>query len=417
MNIGLVGSVDSGKTTLISVLSTGNLDDGRGGSRGNILVHKHELETGCTSSINVIPMEGGIKLLDLPGHDTYLHTTLSGLSKYHPNFVLVVVDANKAEKCKSSFELLSICKRFGLLCIVVFTKVDTSEEKRLENSIDYCKIIAKKLNYRFFTHIKSENKTFAHSADLLSSGNKTTLPYFLVSNTTGQNISLLKNFLQLLKPIPFMETERKKWLSDKGSKTIFNIYKVYKKEIGSIFFGEVKLGSISVGDTLKFGPFGSEFIDIKIKSIHNSDQKSIQTLQEREQGCIAFKLNTKLPVLKSKSDIKLKKNRLVSNIGFTYSHVLARLDIFQSSVTINGGYTPHIISDHISCNAKIIAAPKYPIRGNQVIRVLLEFSRPQYIYPYTKLLFRDGKVRGVGFIENVMNLTEEESINFVFSEN
>ena len=53
VRIGVVGNVDAGKSTLISVLKNNNLDDGRGLMRKKILLHPHEKETGRTSSISI----------------------------------------------------------------------------------------------------------------------------------------------------------------------------------------------------------------------------------------------------------------------------------------------------------------------------------------------------------------------------
>ena len=47
--IGVLGNVDSGKTTIISVLSNNILDNGRGLARKKILKHNHEQESGRTS--------------------------------------------------------------------------------------------------------------------------------------------------------------------------------------------------------------------------------------------------------------------------------------------------------------------------------------------------------------------------------
>ena len=51
IRIGILGNVDSGKSTIISVLKENILDNGRGLARRKILKHKHEQETGRTSSI------------------------------------------------------------------------------------------------------------------------------------------------------------------------------------------------------------------------------------------------------------------------------------------------------------------------------------------------------------------------------
>lgn len=64
IRVAVVGNVDSGKSTLLGVLSRGILDNGRGLARLNVFrvqekyfptitwQHKHEIETGRTSSIS-----------------------------------------------------------------------------------------------------------------------------------------------------------------------------------------------------------------------------------------------------------------------------------------------------------------------------------------------------------------------------
>lgn len=51
LRIAFVGNVDSGKSSLIGTLIKGELDDGRGSSRKAVFRHKHEMETGRTSSV------------------------------------------------------------------------------------------------------------------------------------------------------------------------------------------------------------------------------------------------------------------------------------------------------------------------------------------------------------------------------
>lgn len=52
VHIAVCGDVNSGKSTLISVLRTGLLDNGAGLARNQIVRHNHEIETGRTSSIS-----------------------------------------------------------------------------------------------------------------------------------------------------------------------------------------------------------------------------------------------------------------------------------------------------------------------------------------------------------------------------
>lgn len=106
VRVAVVGNVDSGKSTLLGVLSKGVLDNGRGLARLNVFRHKHEVETGRTSDIskeilgfndaaqpvNYSPVKTPtwpeicehsskvVMFMDLAGHEKYLKTTVFGLT-------------------------------------------------------------------------------------------------------------------------------------------------------------------------------------------------------------------------------------------------------------------------------------------------------------------------------------------------
>jgi GTPase len=105
IRVAVVGNVDAGKSTLIGTLTTSCLDDGRGKSRTSIMKHRHEIESGRTSTATTHlmgfrstgePIAGRdsvrankrksedevaresyrvITLMDLAGHEKYLKTT------------------------------------------------------------------------------------------------------------------------------------------------------------------------------------------------------------------------------------------------------------------------------------------------------------------------------------------------------
>lgn len=51
IRIAVCGNVDSGKSTMVGVLTSGRLDNGRGSARQSCFNFKHEKESGRTSSI------------------------------------------------------------------------------------------------------------------------------------------------------------------------------------------------------------------------------------------------------------------------------------------------------------------------------------------------------------------------------
>jgi len=54
--IAAIGNVDSGKSTLLGVLGSGKRDNGRGSARMALFQHKHEMESGRTSSVGHITL-------------------------------------------------------------------------------------------------------------------------------------------------------------------------------------------------------------------------------------------------------------------------------------------------------------------------------------------------------------------------
>lgn len=61
--VAVTGNVDAGKSTLLGVLTHGILDDGRGVARQKVFRHRHEIETGRTSSVGNVNLNFHIRLL------------------------------------------------------------------------------------------------------------------------------------------------------------------------------------------------------------------------------------------------------------------------------------------------------------------------------------------------------------------
>lgn len=117
LRVAVAGNVDSGKSTLIGVLTgCGALDNGRGRARSQVFTHKHEMETGRTSSVSqqimgfsasgAVVNYTGVRSLtwadvvaraakivtffDLAGHERYVKTTVFGLTAHAPDYCILV---------------------------------------------------------------------------------------------------------------------------------------------------------------------------------------------------------------------------------------------------------------------------------------------------------------------------------------
>ena len=135
VRVAVVGPMDAGKSTLLGVLTQGELDNGRGRARLNLFRHLHEIQSGRTSSIGheilgfdskgeVVDYsrcvsaeeicECALKLItfiDLAGHQKYMKTTIFGLTAHCPDFAMLVVGANSGVgeySCVIVFQFLTI---------------------------------------------------------------------------------------------------------------------------------------------------------------------------------------------------------------------------------------------------------------------------------------------------------------------
>ena len=136
VRIAVVGGANAGKSTLLGVLTRGEMDNGRGKARRSLLNHRHEIESGQTSSVSheVIGFASDGQLLnsasdtatwasiseqsarvvtfvDLAGHEKYLHTTVWGLTGRNPDLACLVIGARAGVTRMTEYVTLSQDRR------------------------------------------------------------------------------------------------------------------------------------------------------------------------------------------------------------------------------------------------------------------------------------------------------------------
>merc|ERR550534_3202368 len=72
VRVAVVGNVDAGKSTLLGVLTHGELDNGRGTARMKLFRHKHEMESGRTSSVgnDILGFDSHGSVVNRPDHSS-----------------------------------------------------------------------------------------------------------------------------------------------------------------------------------------------------------------------------------------------------------------------------------------------------------------------------------------------------------
>lgn len=166
LRVAVLGNADVGKSTLIGVLTQGQLDNGRGLARLNMFRHLHEVQTGRTSCISheilgfdsrgdVIDYgksttaqeirENSSKLLtfiDLAGHQKYLRTTIRGLTSYAPHYVMLVVSGTSGV-VGTTREHLGLALALEVPFFAVVTKQDVTRPQVLTNTVHHLETLLK----------------------------------------------------------------------------------------------------------------------------------------------------------------------------------------------------------------------------------------------------------------------------------
>lgn len=280
----LTGAVDAGKSTMLGVLTKGVLDDGRGKTRINLFRHKHEIESGRTSSVgmeilgfdadsNVVGSnvpgrrltweEIGqksakvISFSDLAGHEKYLRTTVFGLLGTAPDYVMLMIAANNG-LIGMSKEHLGIAVALNVPVLVVITKIDMCPPNILADTIrQLSKILKSPAARKIPIFIKSKTDVVTTAAQFIS---QRICPIFQVSNVTGEGIDHVRMFLNIL---PFHSKFNDRAPFEFHVNDCFSV-----PFAGTVVSGVVKSGTIHAGDTVVIGPDSlGQFATTSIRSI------------------------------------------------------------------------------------------------------------------------------------------------------
>ncbi len=366
LNVGVVGHIDHGKTTLLSRL-TGKFTD----------THSEELKRGITIKLGYAEMtiydDNGkfnnekkgkpvryISFIDAPGHEMLMATMLSGAAII--DSAILVIAANEGIKPQTKEHLMALRAKKIKNIIIVQNKIDlVSKEKALES----------------YKEIKEFVRgTIAENA-----------PIIPISAQQNVNIDkLLKALTEIQIPkrdetkTPIFLIARSFDINKPGTK-IENLH-------GGVLGGILKEGKLSVGDEIEIKPgrtvkknnqYFYEPITTKIISLHKGDSSvsevfpgasiSIETSLDpyisKTDSLTGSIVSTKgsLPEVTSKVKMKVELfNEVLSNEGKAKIEELKTKEFLMLSVntTITVGTVEKISNDtaEIDLNIPIVAINK-----------------------------------------------------------
>ncbi len=408
LNIAVIGGVDCGKSTLLSVLKTNELDDGNGSARLKIAKYRHEIETGRTSAISQhyikISEDKICCLIDLCGHEQYLKTTIHGMCGYYIDFALIVVGGNLSIT-EMTKEHLNSCLSLNIPFLVVITKIDMSPPHILNKTKEVIReIMTNKVKMRNVVWMNDDENNI-NLKNLMKN-----IPIFCVSNRTGEGIDMLRRYIYSL-PV---RTQSMREISDGDNDSkIFSIDQFFQvKGVGTVVSGWMIKGMLERNDKMYLGPLNGVFYQVSVRSFHDNFRTPIERMEGGNSGCVCIKSNAKtldFRQMKHKRGIYLlsesEKNNSI-NREFEADIII----IGKHSTQISKNYIPIINCKKIVQAAKMmeIYGAEY-IRPGEMCRVRFRFEfRPEYIRENDRFIFRESTTRGVGIIRSVGKKTEEE---------
>ena len=407
IRFGIVGNVDSGKSTFIGVFKNKKYDNGKGSARSEILQCLHEKLSGRTSTISqqYIKLKNNysfenksLVFIDLAGHEKYLKTTLHGLTGYYIDHVFVLVGANMGVS-RMTREHLSVVMSLGITYSIIITKIDIAPLNiYMKTLTDVKKMITRMSKRRKLNH---KSIVVNNKRDIILKKNNILI--FNISNKTGKNFDLVRMFIDLYNENYIEKTCKIK------CKNLFIIDKKYNvPNIGHVVSGKALVGNFNKQDNLFIGPFKNEWYPIVLKSFHDNFRKNIDIIKQNESGTIAFKyINLKKDFIKqlvyNKSLYIIHKNDL-QNMHYRTFDAEVKI-LVNHSTTIKENYEPVINCNKIVQSAKInkIYNKKY-LRAGDISNIQFSFTyRPEFIKVNDTFIFRDGNTKGIGKIIKLYN--------------
>ena len=335
----VAGASEAGKSTIISVLTRGQRDNGKGLARLEVLKHKHEVESGRTSSLshqslgydsngNVLHHDALISaqprsasrvltFVDLAGRQRYLKTALFGLTCMAPDYALLTNSALQ-EIGHMTKEHLAALLGTRVPMLAVLTKTDALRKHGVQGAAhEFQELLASAVQSAGLCMDRPEGAPLEAYAPLVSSTKKAAklarrfgrrkiepssykagtsnvssndheaqttrlpgwIPLIPVSTVTGEGIDALHAFLRELKPIGSHCNSTEQFYHDKARFQVESMH-VPNDRSCVIVVGMVSTGTLYTGQTLQFGPSATgEFETVRVQCIrHSGTQVSVKSV-------------------------------------------------------------------------------------------------------------------------------------------
>ncbi len=419
------GDSTSGKTTLVSVLSTRTCDNGCGSARKSLLQHPHEKESGHTSQITSYILRYGestgsetattlteqaqkiVHVFDGCGLKGNLKAMVHGFTSTAPDYVFLLVAADTGISSITR-EHMGIALALHLPIVVVVTKTDLCKPETMKATLDSIETLIRKGTNKeplpLYSPAGPASGAVASAVPLEKVSSEIfehgCIPILAVSAVSGEGLPKLHELLSALElpvtvPLPDKKAPIELW-----------IRKVYDvPEIGIILEGLLHSGKIVRGQFLRLGPLEDDtFRLVTVKSIVTctGDVKSAEAGQD-----VAIKVvpadakELSITDLKKEKGLvlvsKIEKSRLAKAFD---AEIVVVSRAFIKKGRVATAHTGNVVQ---SIEVDDLAGDEILKQGDKgLIRCKFgEDSTTPYMKTGEKVLFRSGFTIAVGVITKI----------------
>lgn len=306
---------------------------------------------------------------------------------------------------------LNLCCSFGIPVIVVFTKIDGCPEHAFATCKEEVSKMLRSPEVGRKPFMVRNGNDVATVMDKLH----TLAPMFETSCVSGEGIGLL---IKMLFSLPKRRRHENKVNRDFEFlvEDIFNV-----PGVGAVVSGFVNAGELTVGSSCSVyvGPVDDgSFMKTVAKSAHIA-RINTSHITSGQSACLAFSLNKEMRKKLRRGMVVLKDNPtstrqfdaeicVLKGEGTTirrsyqaYVHILnVRQSAFARKIEIVNNHAAGLPPSHLAAADE--EDDGIVLRPGSRAKVRFEFAkRPEYIRPGMRMLFRDGRVRGVGIITSI----------------
>lgn len=418
LRVAVLGPTESGKSSLLGVLSHGEYDNGRGSARLNLFRHRHEVRSGHTSSIsqeifgfdsrgqpltyhNCLTTEEIIEassrivtLIDLAGHQRYLNTTLFGLGSHSPDLVLIVISASSTITSTTT-DHISLALGIEKSLAVVINKVDLASKEVQDNCYEELVRALQLLHPDITPHPITTINDALLAGSRLSDSNY--LPIFFTSCVTGPGLSALYSFFNEIPPR--LSPDLTSAVDQSSELQVDETFEV--PGIGTVVSGLVIEGIIREGDEMLLGP----------DDAGNFSTVSIISLQRHKIPCNYARAGQKCTLAIVVDKIKVRKGMVLKEMDYEWSQKFSVCIQFGAQVRSIGGKPPKLrrgspVSVYAG-NVKqtcIVASCETTLDDTLLIQLKLT-KRPEYIRIGSRIILRYAMTKAVGSVTSVEKLS------------